>query len=73
MESPFYEATHDIQTEAAMAAEAWQKGHIEGQSDGRSQLTRELCSLSDEELLDWKKNQTQVLAFLDKQFRVATN
>ena len=58
MESPFYEMTHDIQTENEIAKSSYQAGYNNGYADGYANLSRMLIQKTDEELLKWKRYQS---------------
>ena len=55
MESPYYEMTHDIQTENEIAKTSYQTGYLKGYQDGYTNLLKLLTQKTDEELLEWKR------------------
>ena len=57
MESPFYEMTHDYQTENQCRIDGYNTGYNQGYVDGHHELYSRLIGMSDEELLHWKKTE----------------
>lgn len=60
MESPFYEMTHDIQREYEIESKAYQTGYSRGFMDGSEKTIERLVSMSDSDLLKWKKQQIDI-------------
>ena len=66
MESPYYEMTHDIQTENEISKTSYQTGYLKGYQDGHTNLLKLLTRKTDEELLKWKHDYIQVEVQLTK-------